>query len=278
MASIKRKQIAGMNQHYKKFSIDYFLDSQQRAGIESIELWCGGPHFSIDSVRYEDCKALKKKALKRNLEIVSLTIPSCSYQYQYASQEEYHFRKSFLYFSNGIKATAEFGARIMTINSGWGYFNDSLDIAWNRSKEMISRLADIAKQEGVMLAMESLRADESNIVNSLYSAKQMYDEVNHPNLKIMVDTIASGAAGETLQDWFDTFGKDLIHFHFLDGDPYVHNIWGDGNEPLEKQLQCLNDNNYSGYLVQEIADDKYFEDPALADLRNMQVLERFIED
>ena len=56
----------------------------------------------------------------------------------------------------------------------------------------------------------------------------MVEEVAHPALKAMVDTIATGAAGETLEQWFQAFGTDLIHMHFLDGDPYVHNIWGDG--------------------------------------------------
>ena len=56
------------------------------------------------------------------------------------------------------------------------------------------------------------------------SAKRMFDAVNHPNLKVMVDNIATGNAGETLEDWFETFGTDLVHMHFLDGDPYLHNV------------------------------------------------------
>jgi protein FrlC len=95
---------------------------------------------------------------------------------------------------------------------------------------------------------------------------------------MMVDSIATGAAGETLDDWFDAFGKDLIHMHFLDGDPYLHNVWGDGNTPLEAQLETMNRRGFTGYLVQEIADEKYFDNPFDADIRNMRVLERFIEE
>ena len=79
----------------------------------------------------------------------------------------------------------------------------------------------------------------------------MVEEVAHPALKVMVDTIATGAAGETLEQWFQAFGTDLIHMHFLDGDPYVHNIWGNGNYPLEEMLQCLSNHQYQGYLVQD---------------------------
>lgn len=278
MVSIKRKQIVGMNQHYKRFSLDYFLDCQQRVGIQNIELWCGVSHFWLDHQSYGSIKELQKKLQKRNLKIVSVTAPSMAYQYQYASQEPEGLEKSFLYFSNGIKVAAELGADRTVVNSGWGYHNEGPLEMWKRSKDHLRRLAEVGLREGVTLAMESLRDDESNIVNSLETTRRMLDEVSHPNLKITVDTIATGAAGESLSLWFQTFGRDLIHMHFLDGDPYVHNAWGDGNTPLESQLKEINDWNYEGYLVQEIADDRYLADPFSADVKNMRTLERFIED
>lgn len=278
MVSIKRKQVVAMNQHYQRFSLEYFLDCQQRLGIQNIELWCGASHFWLDSYGFEDCKILKKKLRDRNLKVVSLTSPSCSYQYQYASQETFHLEHSFKYFRNGIEAASELEAEIVVVNSGWGYANEKHDDMWKRSRENLQRLCDIATKQGIKLAMESLRDDESNLVNSLETAKRMYDEVNHSNFKVMVDTIATGASRETLSQWFDTFGKSLIHMHFLDGDPYVHNIWGDGNTSLEGQLKELSNYEYEGYLVQEVADEGYFNNPFEADIRNMRVLERFVQD
>ena len=124
--------------------------------------------------------------------------------------------------------------------------------------------------------MESMRNDETNIVYDIHSAKRMFDAVNHPNLKVMVDNIATGNAGETLEDWFETFGTDLVHMHFLDGDPYLHNVWGDGNTYLEQQLETINRYHFDGYLVQEIADEKYFCNPYYADVKNMRILEKFM--
>lgn len=109
--------------------------------------------------------------------------------------------------------------------------------------------------------MESLRDDESNLVCNLERARRMHREVGHPSLKMMVDNIATGAAGETLGDWFRAFGAELIHMHFLDGDPWLHNVWGDGNTALAQQIQTMNDHHYTGYLVQEVADEHYFPDP-----------------
>ena len=267
-----------MNQHYRRFSFDYFLDCQQKVGFRNIELWCGASHFFIDAQGYDNPAPLKRKLKDHNLQVVSVTTPSIAYQYQYASQEEGILQKSFSYFRNGIQLAAELGADRVVINSGWGYWNESASDSWKRSRDNLTLLCEEAAKLGIICMMESLRSDESNIVNSLQTAKKMFDEVNHPNLKMMVDTIATGAAGETLEMWFETFGENLVHMHFLDGDPYVHNIWGDGNTPLEAQLEVINRYRFSGYLVQEIADEKYFNDPFSADVKNMRMLERFIEE
>lgn len=278
MATIKRKQLVAMNQHYRRFSLDYFLDCQERVGFQNIELWCGAAHFWIDSKSHEPTGPLKKKLKDRGLSVVSVTTPSCAYQYQYASQEKEILEESFHYFSNGIEVAADLGADRVVVNSGWGYIREAQEDMWKRSADNLFRLAETARKYGLVCVMESMRADETNIVNSLAAAKRMFDQVHHPNLKIMVDSIATGAVGESLDQWFDVFGENLIHMHFLDGDPYVHNVWGDGNTPLEAQLEILNRRNFTGYLVQEIADERYFSNPFLADVKNMRVLERFIEE
>ncbi|RHS60185.1 sugar phosphate isomerase/epimerase [Ruminococcus sp. AM46-18] len=104
----------------------------------------------------------------------------------------------------------------------------------------------------------------------------MLDEVNHPNLKAMIDTTAMGVAGETIDQWFDILGDDIIHMHFIDGNPYGHLIWGDGTHNLEEFLKAVNRHGYKGYLGQEITEFDYFEDPARADKRNMKAYETFI--
>ncbi len=267
-----------MNQHYKRFSLEYFLECQQKIGISNIELWCGATHFWLDHQGFGSVRDLKKQLRDRNLKVVSVTAPSMAYQYQYSYMEADGREKCYQYFSNGIRLASELGANIAVVNSGWGYVHEDPVTMWERTKEMLTKLAAVGEQEGVTLAMESLRNDETSIVCNIGSAKRMIEEINHPHLKAMVDTIATGAAGESLSLWFETFGKDLIHMHFLDGDPYVHNAWGDGNTPLEKQLKEINDWGYQGYLVQEIADDRYLSDPYEADIKNMRTLERYIEN
>ena len=278
MKGIRCDQLVNMNQHYRRFSLDYFLDCQQKLGFHQIELWCGASHFWLDHTGYDDVSVLKSKLKDHGVKVVSITAPSMAYQYQYAAQDRDQLEYSFRYFSNAIHLAAELGADRVVVNSGWGYLGEEEDTMWNRCRDHLSRLCRVAQPLGVNLVMESLRDDESNLVYNLDRAARMYREVDHPSLKMMVDNIATGAAGESLEDWFRAFGSDLIHMHFLDGDPWLHNIWGDGNTSLSQQIQIMNQWNYTGYLVQEVADEHYFSDPFEADRKNIRVLERFLED
>ena len=278
MSSIKREQIAAMNIHYLYYSLEYFLDTQAALGVKTIELWPGAPHFFLDSMTYTDCKKVRRAIESRGLQVKVITPENCTYQYQFAAQTPELYEKSFSYFSNAIKAGGELGCEIMAINSGWGYWNEDREEAWKRSAEMLSRLAEEAKREGLLLAMESLRPQESQLVTTLADAKRMHEEVKHPNLKVMIDTTAMGVAGETIDQWFDAFGEEIIHMHFIDGNPYGHLIWGDGNHPLGKWLEVLEKRGYHGYLGQEITDFGYFEDPAAFDKKNMAAFAPYIQD
>lgn len=273
---IRREQVAGMNIHYLNYSLDYFLDAQQRLGFRSLELWCGAPHIWLDHMRYYDAQAIRRKIRDRGLEAHILTPENCLYPYQVAAKEKEHRERSLAYFKNGLRLAEELGCTLMEINSGWGYKNEAPEEAWERSREMLSVLAEEAGRRGVTLVLESLRPEESRIVTNLAQMKRMLDEIDSPNIKPMADLCAVSVAGETLEDWFRVFGKDLRHIHFVDGSPYGHLVWGDGTHHLGREIAVLNQYGYEGWLGQEITDGKYYADPAAADFRNMKNFERYI--
>lgn len=273
---IRREQVAGMNIHYLNYSLDYFLDAQQRLGFRSLELWCGVPHVWLDHMRYYDAQALRKKIQDRGLSVPVFTPESCLYPYQIAAKEKEHRERSLAYFQNGIRLAEELGCSMMAVNSGWGYKNEPQEEAWERSREMLFALAEEAGKHGVTLVLESLRPEESRIVTNLEQEKRMLAEVDSPHLKPMADLCAVSVAGETLEDWFAAFGSDLRHIHFVDGSPCGHLVWGDGTHHLGREIAILNKYGYEGLLGQELTEGKYYADPAAADFRNMKNLERYI--
>jgi protein FrlC len=278
MEKIKRDQVAGMNIHYVNYSLDYFLEAQQRIGFKTIELWCAVPHIWLDHYGYYDAKQTAKKIHSHGLNVRILTPENCTYPYQIAAKEPQLLNWSKEYFSNGVRLASELGCTYMEINSGWGNWNEDREEAWKRSRDMLRFLAELAEKSGIILVMESLRPEETQLVTTLADAKRMYDEVAHPNLKIMIDTCAMGVAGETIDEWFDVFGNEIKHMHFIDGNPYGHLVWGDGKHHLGKFIESINKYGYSGFLGQEITDARYFAEPEKHDLRNMRNFERYMNN
>ncbi|WP_211270504.1 sugar phosphate isomerase/epimerase family protein [Paenibacillus jilunlii] len=256
--------------------MDYFLDSVEKAGMRTVELWGGAPHFYMDALSYTDCTSVRRKAAARGLTIGAFTPESIIYPYNIAAPDPEQFAKSKSYFTNAVKATSELGCKLMTVNSGYGYLNETKEEAWARSADMLSHLARTAEQEGVVIAMEALRPEESQIVTTLADAKRMLDEIASPAFRLMVDTTAMGIAGETLEQWFDAAGESIVHLHFIDGNPYGHLAWGDGTFPLASMIQTLNDYGYQGLLGQEITDFRYYEHPDETDRRIMEAFEKYI--
>lgn len=269
-----------MNQNYRQYSYDYFLESMRLAGYQSVELWLGAPHIWIDSRGWDQAKEIAKRTRRAGLEIVSVTTPSGgAFQYQYAAQEMFHRERSIAYFQNGVHMAAELGAPIMTVNSGWGYWTDREEDAVKRSVDILGAVCHAAERDGVTIALESLTKKESLIGSRIDQIEYLVKEIESPALKVMVDLTASWHAGEPAQMWFDRFGEKLVHYHFQDGDFLEssdgHYIWGNGEYCLEDELSCLRRNHYTGILTQEIYGST---DPRSDDIHNMRILEAFLED
>lgn len=281
MADLSWKQVAAMNQHYRSWSFPYFLQHQQKLGIESLELWLGPPHFYLDRLRYEDCRRVRKMVGEYGITIASVTSSSFAWQFQYASPDRETYKKGKDYFKNGIKAAAELGARIMTVNSGWGYEQEAEKDQLARTIETLGELSETAGEQGIVLALESLTSLESHIGDTLEKVKKIWETIDHKNLEIMVDTVAMGYQNETLEDWFHAFGEHLIHLHFIDMEQDArtddHLVWGDGGFDLDRMIETLKHYSYQGYLVQEIAADRYKMDPAEADKRGTNRLRKYFK-
>ena len=277
---MKLQQVAGMNQNYRQYSYEYFLESMRIAGYENIELWLGAPHIWIDSRGRWEIKKIAKQTKKAGLNIVSVTTPSGgAFQYQYASQEKYHKERSISYFINGVITTAELGASIMTVNTGWGYWCDKESHAREKAIEILSTVCEVACREGITIAIESLTKDESLIGYNIQQISNIIKAIGSPVLKVMIDLSAIAFSKESSQLWFDTFGKDIIHFHFQDGDKSTpsdaHLPWGTGNFDLDSEIKCLEKNGYCGILTQEIYGSQ---NPREDDMKNMMALSQYLSD
>ena len=278
MKLIDISRISVLSLHYNNYTLDYFLDCQAKLGIKNVELLSAHQGMWMDEYGYQDPAPIRRKLEDRGLSCPVFTPENCAYGYQFAAKEPEAIDRTFRYFANGIRFGAELGAKILEANSGWGYWNEPEEEGFKRSAEMHSRLAEVAKEYGMTIACESLRPQETRIGYRIDQIKRLFDTVNHPNFKVMIDLTAMCVQGETVQRWFDTFGaENIIHSHFQDCDPYGHYVWGDGKQNLHDMLCAFLDNGYTGLFSQELTDGSYFEDPFYHDQRNMRNLRMYTE-
>ena len=101
-----------------------------------------------------------------------------------------HEQRSLAYFKHGIELAEVLGCDRMSINSGWGDWDEDREEAWKRSREHLSILAEYAGEHGLVLTMESLRPEESNLVTTVSDAKRMIDELSLIHIYIRLHMLA----------------------------------------------------------------------------------------
>lgn len=276
MPSVKREKLAGMGMHYKYRTLDYFLKMQAELGLETIEVWCARPHFLLDDYGYQDTAVFKERVKSYGLHIGAFS-PECTvYNYNLCAWEDTAARHSMGYFINGIKAAGETGAGIMVINCCGGARDEEPERIFDRAVGRLGKLAPIAADNGVTLAVETVRPDDSIIMNTLPELQKLLKAVSHESVKASLDLTAAGIAGEDMEDWFKALGADVKHIRFVDGRPQGRLVWGDGLRPLEDQLEIVESFGYEGLLSLAINDARYLDEPGEADRRNMAALAPFI--
>ena len=269
-------QPAAMGIHYHYYSLQYMLEAQKRAGYQSIELFCGAPHVHLTAEGVTDRTALVRTIRDSGLQVVCVTPDNCMGPWQYAASGPENIAQCRRYFLHALQLASDLGCRQVACHSGWGLLDEPREEAWKRSLDFMDWYCGEAEKLGLTLVMESLRAAESNLVNSLPALQQYLKELGRNSIKPMIDTGAMAVAGERMEDWFAAFGSDIAHMHFVDGTPYFHLAWGDGDRSLEGYMSVIKANGYHGALTQEITDGRYYEDPARADAQSYRILRGYM--
>lgn len=258
MNKVDRSQIAGMNEHFRRYSLEFFLDSMVGLGIKNIELWAASPHLYMEDVTYAEVSWIRKKIEQRQLKLICVTPEQCIYPVNIAAKEQNVRERSVNYFFKSLEVTSELGANMLQIVPGKGYFDEPVEEAWKRSRESLEKIAKKAETFDITVVLEALEMKESNLINNLSSLKRMLNEVGSSHLQAVIDTCSMAAAGETFGDCFRELGKDVRHIHFVDSS---HLSPGDGTLPLSQFIDEIIRHNYNGYLTLEIVSSRYITDP-----------------
>jgi len=70
---------------------------------------------------------------------------------------------------------------------------------WNWCKECLSLAAEYAREKGVVLAVEPVNRYETYFLNTAEDARRLVEEINHPNVRVHLDTYHLNGKGHV--DW-----------------------------------------------------------------------------
>lgn len=85
--------------------------------------------------------------------------------------------------------------------------------AWSQIRDFLRRAGEIARRHHIIIAIEPLRHQESNIINTGAEALQLVHEVHHPNIKMIIDYYHLREENEN-PDIVWKARKEIVHFHF----------------------------------------------------------------
>lgn len=89
----------------------------------------------------------------------------------------------------------------------------SREKAWSQIQDFLRRAGDVARRHHMIIAIEPLRHQESNIINTGAEALRLVHEVNHPNIKMIIDYYHLRAENENPEIIWKA-RKEIVHFHF----------------------------------------------------------------
>lgn len=89
----------------------------------------------------------------------------------------------------------------------------SKDEAWRQMRSFLQRAGDIARSQNLVVAIEPCNQKETNTLNTGAESLRMLDDVNHPNVKMIIDVRHMRAEKED-PEIVRRAGDRLVHFHF----------------------------------------------------------------
>lgn len=271
MSKLLMDQLAATNMVYSRFSFQYFLDSMQRLGVRSIELYGCTTHFHFYDGG-DPIPRLKRQIRDSGLKVISMMPEENVYPVNIAAREKRLRDNTVSLYKRFMDAAAELDCHQMLLCPGRPYRDMPYSEGFQYARDSVQRLAEYGRETGVVLCYENLRIGESTLATNLEDLSRMVWEIDSPYLKCCVDTVPVYAAGEKLADYLAVLGENVHHIHLNDGAPDGHLMWGDGTQDLDEHLDALRAHGYSRYITMEMAAAKYRLDPETYYAQNIRYL------
>jgi D-psicose/D-tagatose/L-ribulose 3-epimerase len=119
---------------------------------------------------------------------------------------------------------------------------------WQHAVEFHAFLGERADDAGIDLAIEPINRFETYFLNTAADAVRLCEEVDHPQIGILLDTFHSNIEDKDVAQAYRDCGKHLKHVHTCEND---RGTPGSGHVPWREIFTALRDIGYNGWLTIE---------------------------
>lgn len=134
---------------------------------------------------------------------------------------------------------------------------------WKQVAEMLHDAGEIARQYQILIAIEPLRRQESNFINTYQEGCRLAKDVAHPNVKSLVDFYHLVEEQEPVKHLRED-GALLIHVHFSSGHKRLYPPQDLPAEVCGDFFEALRDIGYDGRISVEAYTQNFEADAAAA--------------
>ena len=111
-------QLCAANYHYKRYTLDYFLESAERLGYQSIELWASGPHLHLEDFDAARLAELNRKIKAHHLALRCFTPEQCVYAISVSHPDKVYRDRTVDFFNQHIEAAVQLDCDHMVVSTG----------------------------------------------------------------------------------------------------------------------------------------------------------------
>ncbi|MBO3763301.1 MAG: sugar phosphate isomerase/epimerase [Thermoproteota archaeon] len=246
------------NELFKGWSLEKTFHYVNQLGYNGIEIAPFTIASSVEKISEEKRSEIRREANRNGLEVVGthwILVTSNKNLKLFKDNGETN-KETIDYLKEVVKFTSEIGGKIVVFGSPKQRNIPSREIfeqAWSSAVSAFKEVGDLAKEESVTICIEPLSRDQTNFINNVREANKFIDEVNHENIKLILDVRSMCDEGRPFSDIIIEGKKNLRHFHSNDCNGYIP---GSGSANYKQIVQGLLKIEYSGYLSVEVFDFK----------------------
>jgi len=238
-------------------TLDDAIRRISKTGFKGVDLWGDSPHLDV-LVDRGDRKDLCTLAGDLGLELAALSVVGggLARQYNFSHCHSWVREQTLDYYKACLDACAEMAIPRINVISGHMVGTTTYEQAWAWNREGFAAIADYAAPLGVTPCLHSLTPSESRVIVTLDDLLKMHDELERPNVRLMMDTADQNITDPNISDAVRKIEDKLDYVHFSDNEGHglglTHNIPGRGTMNWRRFVTELRDHDYDGYLTAQL--------------------------